>query len=669
MVRKPVGEDAAANGAEGTGGGRSGADRNAERTGSTPRPRPQAAPAAPDVSAPEEKTEPTAASGTSDWFAPRKKRSTGGPAGQGGTPPGGVPAAGGQGPGAGQVPGAGQGPGASGAGQRPGPGQDSVLPYFSDGPAAPGGGGPAGPGGPVPGAPGPSGPTTGPASGDLSFPPAGDEPRPRSGLEALAAGESLPPASLTGERQADPFSERQADPFGERQNDPFGERQADPFGERQADPFGERQSDTFGDRQADPFGERPGGALTGGSTPPPRSDDTAELTPQPPTGAVGPVTGTDQRTSSDTLVSGIPTVSADGPAPWRPAPQTADRPAEPEASETPAAPKPTPRAKIPEPINPPKKGRNKLVLVLGGVVVLAGVAYGAGLLLDHSDVPSGTTALGVDIGGTTKEQAVEKLDAALKDRRSAPLKLTVDGQPQTLLPAKAGLDIDTQATVRGASGRDYNPVSVIGSLFGGARTAEPALIVDDEKLDIALKAVAGEQGAAKDGGIDFVAGKAVPHYGKPYKSVDIDAAKQKVTQAYEDRLAGNDGQAVALKTSMQQPTVPDSEVNRALKTFAKPAMSGLITVRTDAQHTVSFSPEKSIPKFVSMKPVDGKLVEYYDRPALKALYGETFKGVMVTKGNGTKKPVSVEEVASAVSQALRGTTPAQRVVTIPTNPS
>ncbi|MFI9030194.1 hypothetical protein [Streptomyces sp. NPDC053560] len=629
VVRKPVGEDTAANGADGAPGSRAGA----ERTGSTPRPRPQAAPAAPAESAPEEKKESAGSSATSDWFAPRRpKRSAGGQAApQGGTPAGGVPAGGGQGqgPGVGQGPGAGQRPGPGGRPAQQGPGQDSVLPYFSDGPAAPGGGGPAGPGGATPGAPGPSGPTTGPATGDLSFPPAGPGgDRQRSGLEALAAGETLPPASLTGER-------------------PGGEQ-------------------TGGAPHGGPFA---GGALTGGATPPPRSDDTAELTPQPPAGAVGPVAGTDGRTSSDTLVSGIPTVSADGPAPWQAAPQNAAGPAESDAPDAPAAPKPKPRAKIPEPINPPKKGRNKLVLLLGGVVVLAGVAYGAGLLLDHSDVPGGTTALGVDIGGTTKEQATEKLDAALKDTRTAPLKLTVDGQPQTLLPGKAGLDIDTQATVRGAAGRDYNPVSVIGSLFGGARTAEPSMIVDDEKLDIALKSVAGEQGAAKDGGIDFVAGKAVPHYGKPYKSIDVDAAKQKVTQAYKDRLAGGAGQPVALKTSMQQPTVPDSEVNRALKTFAKPAMSGLITVRTDAEHTVSFSPEKSIPKFVSMRPVDGKLVEYYDRSALKALYGETFEGVMVTKGDGSKKPVSVEEVAGAVGQALRGTTPAQRVVTIPTNPN
>ena len=282
---------------------------------------------------------------------------------------------------------------------------------------------------------------------------------------------------------------------------------------------------------------------------------------------------------------------------------------------------PKPRPKIPEPINPPKKGRNKLVLVGVAVVVLAGVAYGAGLLLDHADVPNGTTALGVDIGGTTREDAVKKLETALKGRRATPLKLTVDGKAATLEPDKAGLDIDPQATVRKAAGRDYNPVSVIGSLFGGTRTAEPEVVVDDEKLQIALANVAGPSGAAKDGGITFENGKAVPHYGVPHKAIDVKASKKKVTDAYRNRATTGADAPVVLAASTQQPQVDKAAVDKALEQFAKPAMSGLVTVRTDAAHTVSFSPQKSIPKFLSFKIVDGGLVPYYDRPALKELYG------------------------------------------------
>ncbi|MCZ0993551.1 hypothetical protein O1L44_11130 [Streptomyces noursei] len=416
------------------------------------------------------------------------------------------------------------------------------------------------------------------------------------------------------------------------------------------------------------------------------SDDTAELTPQPSAppgglGVTGGITGGRKdkgdgtgpkggpksggpggRVSGDTLVSGIPKVPGKtGPTGATPFAGVSG------GDEESAAPKPRP--KIPEPIKPAKKGRNKLVLIGVAVVFLAGVAYGAGLLLDHADVPNNTTALGVDIGGSSKDDAVKKLETALKDRRTAPLKITVDGRTETLLPARAGLDIDLQATVRNASGRDYNPVSVVGSLFGVKRTALPAVITDKEKLAVALQGLTGPADAAADGGITFENGKAVPHYGAPHKAIDAAASESKITDAYLERVSTGSDTPVVLAATTQQPKVDKAAVDKALKQFAEPAMSGLITVRTDPQHTVSFSPQKSIPKFLSFKIISGQLVPFYDRPALKELYGNTFDSVMVTKGDGSKHPVSVEEVASAVGKALVGKTPAERVQTIETNGS
>ncbi|MEV8107511.1 hypothetical protein AB0Q97_35335, partial [Streptomyces sp. NPDC088135] len=126
---------------------------------------------------------------------------------------------------------------------------------------------------------------------------------------------------------------------------------------------------------------------------------------------------------------------------------------------------PAPRSE-PAPAPAKKKGRSKLVLLGAAAVALLGVAYGAGLLMNHSDVPKGTTVLGVDIGGGTKEEGVTKLDAALGKRAVAPIQLSVDGKKTQLAPDKAGLALDSQETVRSAAGSDYNPVSVIGSLFG-----------------------------------------------------------------------------------------------------------------------------------------------------------------------------------------------------------
>ncbi|MFI0712994.1 hypothetical protein ACH4SK_20565 [Streptomyces inhibens] len=656
VVRKPVGEESGMNGSAGPGGSRGtprparGSERSAERTANTPRPD---APA--DQAAAGGRPEKA-----SEWFAPRKPQS--GAAGQSSTTGShAAPAA----PGGATPP---RGPSGATPPQRP------DLPYFSDNQAPQGGPPPA---------------------------TAGRYPQPFDGAARQSGASPFDGGPRGGGSPFDGAAHGGGSPF----DAPTGPaRDHSPFDAPAGGPSGPTTGPARGDSALNlPPGFSDPVAGTGGT--PQISDDTAELTPQPPAPLAGPgsglgagsgiagglpggtgapapgapkgkrgakngskggpqsgVLGGPDRVSGDTLVSGIPKIpGADGPS--SPSPFATAPAGEGES----AAPKPRP--KIPEPINPPKKGRNKLVLLGVAVVVLAGVAYGAGLLLDHADVPNGTTALGVDIGGTTKEAAVKKLEAALKDRRTAPLKLTVDGKSETLQPTKAGLDIDPQMTVRNAAGRDYNPVSVIGSLFGVNRTAKPAMIVDDEKLQIALQNVAGPAGAAQDGGITFENGKAVPHYGAPHKAIDVKASKDKVADAYRERATTGTDTPVVLAASTQQPQVSKAAVDKAMKQFAEPAMSGLVTVRTDATHAVSFSPQKSIPKFLSFKIVNGDLVPYYDRPALKQLYGDTFNGVLVAKGDGSKHPVSVEEVASAVGKALLGTTPAERIQTIGTNGS
>src|SRR5262249_42147909 len=153
---------------------------------------------------------------------------------------------------------------------------------------------------------------------------------------------------------------------------------------------------------------------------------------------------------------------------------------------------------------------SKLVLLAGAVVVVAGVAYGAGLLMNHSDVPKGTTVLGVDIGGGTRDEAVQKLDSALGSRTDKPLQLSVHGKTVSPKPDPAGLQLDSKATVAAAAQSDYNPVSVIGSLFGQGRVVEPVMPVDEEKLQAALQRVAGGAGSMVEGSIRFESGRAVP---------------------------------------------------------------------------------------------------------------------------------------------------------------
>ncbi|MFI9236439.1 hypothetical protein [Streptomyces sp. NPDC053079] len=378
--------------------------------------------------------------------------------------------------------------------------------------------------------------------------------------------------------------------------------------------------------------------------------------------------------TGETLVSGVPPVppaagqgaqrAVDSGAPRVPVPKPKPALAGGPSAAAPKAPaKSAPKSAAKS--APKKKGRSKLVLLGGGLVALVGLAYGAGLLLDHADVPNGTTVLGIDIGGKSKDQAVQTLDSALASRTGAPLKVTIGGKTADLKPSVAGLSIDTQATVRAAAGRDYNPVTVLSSLIGGSRTAEPTVVADEEKIAAALKTLAGETGTAKEGTIKFEPGKAVPVYGQPYEGVNVDASVKEVSKAFRERAATGKDKPITLQTSPQQPKVAKAEVDRMMKDFATPAMSGLVTIQTDPAHKIQFGPDRSLPKILSVKEVNGKLVENYDLEAIKELYGSAFNGVQIQRGNGAKTPVQPTDVAVALGKALRGKTPAERIGTIP----
>ncbi|MFF3678785.1 hypothetical protein ACFYYS_33065 [Streptomyces sp. NPDC002120] len=331
----------------------------------------------------------------------------------------------------------------------------------------------------------------------------------------------------------------------------------------------------------------------------------------------------------------------------------------------PAAPRPAP-AQPKETGKPAKKGRSKLVLLGGAVVALIGVAYGAGLLLNHSDVPKGTTVLGVDIGGS-RDEAVAKLQTAFGTRASTPIQLNVGGKQVELKPDKAGLTLDGQTTVRNAAGSDYNPVTVIGSLLGNERVADPVMPVDEEKLQVALQELAGTAGSATEGTITFDTGKAVAVPGKPGTTLDVDGSVDLVTKAFRDQVATGKAAVAELPTTTKEPAVTQAELDRAMKEFAEPAMSAIATVKAGGK-SLPFG-SKSLPKFLSMQAVDGRLTEKFDLEALKDVYGNTFDGVLITRGTGAKTAVTPQDVAGALGKALRGKTTAERTVVIDTNAS
>lgn len=523
-------------------------------------------------------------------------------------------------------------------------------PASSGGPGRPGALSPGGPGAPSPGGPGGGGTLGG-----------------GQGSAGTAPGTGEPSYGTTN----DPYGVE--NPYGV--GEPYGSSDlyntgAYPFG-RTDTPAGGTAGPTTGPASGDmPLPPQPG-AVAGSGEPPASSTlglgtgiapfapgGVGEaMFPQGPGGGPeaqgAPDDSGDERVASDTLVGRVPRIPGPGSesATASPFPGAVRESAESDDDDLSSG------------------ARSKMVLAGVGVLGVIGIAYGAGLLFDHADVPNGTTVLGVDIGGTSRHEAVNKLDAAFGDRTTQPFTVVADGQRAKLKPSVAGLTLDTEATVREAAGRDYNPVSVIGSLFGADRDAQPALKVDEEKMASALSTVSkqtGDGGAPKDGMVKFVGGKAVAVPGKPHKGIDPKKASNALEKAYRDRAATGDNSPVELPVSLQEPRIGKQELSRAIKRFGKPAMSGLVTIKA-GDASIQFSPAKSLPKFLSMKPVNGTLVDTYDLPVLQELYGTTFEGVRIARGDGSKTPVTPQDVAGALRLALKETSPSKRVQEIPTN--
>ncbi|MFD5516531.1 hypothetical protein [Streptomyces sp. NPDC127066] len=656
VVRTPVADvDASPEGGDGAGAGAPTPQGTSSPAGA---PATTATTPAPSAPAPVDQPAP-AEEKTSEWFAPRKagappKGGTGGGSANGAGLPGGsapvgtAPSA--ASPGAGRpAPSTGAGPLGITGGVRPGGANGAALPGATGaGPVAPGHGGGTG-----------SFDVSGALRDTGSFPAIGSPGG--SGTPGASAGSGEPRRDDLP-YFSEPGRSGRGGPAGPTGGPATGDGPLRPPGGAGAAPgsLAARSGPAPGNRNTGTGYTGAHGGLSGGL-----SDDTAILTPQKPAPDPGPGAygASAENVSGHTLTSGMPVVSPSQNFAYDGEPDNGPR------SYTPP--------KLPEPVRQPsapskpakKKGRNKPALLAALVVVLAGGAYGAGLLMNHSDVPKGTTVLGVDIGGGTRDDAVQKLDDALGPRTTKPLTLSVDGDTVRLKPDQAGLQLDSQATVRAAAGSDYNPISVIGSLFGQGRVVEPVMPVDKEKLQAALERAASGSGSASDGTIKFQAGKAVAVYGKAGKGIDVGPSLQAVQDAYRAQVESNTDTPVKVATTTRQPTISKAEVDRKMSTFATVAMSANIIIRTDATHYIPFSPQKSIWKFLSVQPIQGKLVEHYDLKALEELYGHAFDGVTITKGDGSQKAVSPQDVASAVGRALVGKTTAERDVTISTNPN
>ena len=255
------------------------------------------------------------------------------------------------------------------------------------------------------------------------------------------------------------------------------------------------------------------------------------------------------------------------------------------------------------------------LLVLGGL-------YLAGWLYAGSTVPRGTTVLGIDIGGQTRDEAEATLTEQLPPIADAPLRLLVGADTYEIVPSQSGLNVDVTATVQAAGPGAVSPLTLAQAVFRGGGPVDPVVVVDDDELAQAVATVA-EQADRQvvEGAVAFADGAVVPTQPVDGRAVDHERSAQTVAEAYLTTSG-----PIPLPADVQPATITAAEVERAVTAFGAPAMSAPVVVRSDLGST-ELTPAQ-LSAVLSMQPDDeGVLQPRIDEPALLASTAEQLKAL------------------------------------------
>jgi vancomycin resistance protein YoaR len=293
-------------------------------------------------------------------------------------------------------------------------------------------------------------------------------------------------------------------------------------------------------------------------------------------------------------------------------------------------------------------------ILVGGLAAGAVVAVYLGLVAATGDgLPRGTTVLGVDVGGQSEEQAVATLTSSLAPRATATLDALVGSDHVSIVPADAGLGFDARATVEGASGRIWNPITLLQSFTGGP-SLDPVVTVDDAKLATTVSSVAADADSPATEPAVVVSGTtASVTAGKNGTVVDQKASADALVAAY---LVSSD--PVTLPLVEAQPTVGTDAAQQALGT-AQAVVSGPFTVKVAG--VTATIPAVALGKALAFTVADGQLVPKLDGTVLRAAVAPALASVETPGRDATfaivkNKPVVVPaKVGKGVNADLLAT--------------
>ncbi|OLO67654.1 transcriptional initiation protein Tat [Actinomyces oris] len=199
-------------------------------------------------------------------------------------------------------------------------------------------------------------------------------------------------------------------------------------------------------------------------------------------------------------------------------------------------------------------------------------------------IASGTTVSGVDVSGLSPKEARDRVGKGIGDQLAQPVTLTVGQGSSELVPAKSGVSVDTDASVKNLTGFTLNPLTLAQRL-GGQRT-EAVIRVDSTALRGALEdRVDTMANGAVSATVTLEGTKPVTTPASNGIGLDVEASLKQFSGSWplgKKTLAMAEGTAI--------PAITDEEAAKFVDGTLTPLLSSGLTVNTAGTGAQSKSP-------------------------------------------------------------------------------
>ena len=259
--------------------------------------------------------------------------------------------------------------------------------------------------------------------------------------------------------------------------------------------------------------------------------------------------------------------------------------------------------------------RRRWWIIIGTAAVI--LLVGAYLLVaawQSTKAPAGAQAVGVDIGGMSREDAVAALTDGLDGVTDEDIEVVAGESSAQLTPADVGLDVDIDATVDRALGFSLDP-RVMWERFAGETTIEPAFAIDEDALGPVLAETAADLTREPvDALLEYDEdGAAIVTKGEDGTVVTDTALRE----ALEEQWLRAD--PVSVDPAETEPDITTAEAEQVRTEVAEPAVSDDVELEaTDPDgedHALTVSAD-TIAAQLTFEPSQGTLAPVFDAEAL-----------------------------------------------------